>query len=168
MAGARQALIKEDYKNVIVESKITSYWSNVGDPNLGQIDMKKFQSSLYTTKPTGYSKMMMDSGIVKVVGFPLAVQCYELIVECARHYDPNRRVIVTLDGREIAYLSEEAIGEAFHIPQFKNMIYKNSEGAKIVYDADPDKRKPRISKLLGKLHRIDLKEEFGDLITLLR
>ncbi|XP_057824015.2 chaperone protein dnaJ 72 isoform X2 [Cryptomeria japonica] len=90
MVGSRQALIKEDSKNVIVKSRITSYWGNVGDINLGRIDMKKFQTPFYTTRPTGCTRAMIEIGIVKAAGFPLAVQCNKLIIECARHYDPDK------------------------------------------------------------------------------
>lgn len=90
-AVRRQTLIKEDLKGVMLESKITSLWSNVGDTNLGQIDMKKFQGPLYTSKPFGFSKKMIESGIVQAVCFLPAIQCNELIIECAKHYDANAR-----------------------------------------------------------------------------
>lgn len=43
MARARQAIIREDSNSDIMESKITSFLGNMGDLNLGQIVMKKFQ-----------------------------------------------------------------------------------------------------------------------------
>lgn len=59
MAGARLTLIK-DSRGDTMESKITLFWGNVGDINLSQINMKKFQGPLYTTKPSRYSKMMIE------------------------------------------------------------------------------------------------------------
>lgn len=59
------------------------------------------------------------------------------------------------------------------------MIYKSKEATQIVYDDDPDKclgiinkywllkSRPSLSKILDKLHRIDFKEQFDDLVTLL-
>lgn len=82
----------------MLDTKITSFWSNVGDTNLGQIDMKKFQGPLYTSKPFGFSKKMIESGIVNAAGFLPAIQCNELIVEFARHYDANTRIVVAPDG----------------------------------------------------------------------
>lgn len=124
-------------------------------------------------------KHINKSSIVKAAGFPLAVQCNELIVECAKHYDPNRRMIVGPDRRELAYLSKYAINEAFQIPQLNHMITKSKDAAKVVYEDDPDgceeiinkywmvKSKARQSKLPNRLHKIDFKEEFRDLITFL-
>lgn len=58
------------------------------------------------------------------------------MVECAKHYDAHTRTIVPPDGRVLAYLSEAAISEAFHIPEPRNMIYRSTEGAKAFYDDD--------------------------------
>lgn len=124
MARTQQSLIKEDSKGEVMESKIASFWGNVGDTNLDQINVK-FQGPLYTTKASRYSKMMIESGIVKAASFPPTMQCNELIVECAKHYDANKRIIVAPDGRKLAYLSERAINEAFRIPEFSGMIYKS-------------------------------------------
>lgn len=74
----RQALIKEDVKEALPESKITSLWANVGDTNLGRIDMKKFQEPLYTSKPTRISEKMIESGVIQVAGFLPTIQCNEL------------------------------------------------------------------------------------------
>lgn len=179
MAGVRQTLIKEDSKREAMESKIASFWGNVGDINLGQINMKKFQGPLYTTKPSEHLKMMIESEIVKAAGFPLAVQCNELIVECAKHYDASKRMIVAPDGRELSYLSERTISEAFHIPEFTAMIYKSKEKERAFYDDDPDKclgiinkywllkSRPGLSKIPANLHKIYSKQEFNDLITML-
>lgn len=80
------------------------------------------------------------------------------------------------DGRELTYLSKEAISKAFHIPEFNNIIYKSKEAAQVVYDNDLDKclgiinkywllkSRPSLSKMPTKLHKIDFKEEFGELL----
>lgn len=79
----------------------------------------------------------------------------------------------------LAYLFETAIDEAFHIEDHKGMIYTSKQGAQVVYDDDLDrclglinkhwvlKTRPGLSKVPSRLHIIDFKEEFGDLITLL-
>lgn len=134
---SRQALIKEDAKGIIPESKITSQWANVADTNLGKFVMKKFQGPLYTNTPTRISKKMIKSGVIQAAGFPLAIQCNELIVECARHYDTNTKQIKTSDGKVLAFLSETAIHEAFNIPEPKDIIYKSKEAALVMYEDDP-------------------------------
>lgn len=106
------------------------------------------------------------------------VQCYELIVECAKHYDSHTRTIVAKDGRVLTFL-EATISEAFHLPEPRDMIYKSVEGAKSFYEDDPETclgivnkfwlLKSRIgkSKMPSRLHRVDFKDELRDFITLL-
>lgn len=130
--------------------------------------MKKFQGSLYTSRPSEVSKRMIESGIVHATSFLQSIQCNELIVESAKHYDANTRTIVAPDGRVLAYLSETTIGEAFPISDHKAMVYK-SKGAQVIYDDDPDgclgiinkywvlKSRLGISKVPKRLHRIDFK-----------
>lgn len=118
------------------ESKITSFWSNVGDTNLGKIDMKKLQGPLYTSKPSEFSKKLIES---KIVGFLPAIQCNELIVECVRHYDVSTRTVVAPDGRVLAYVSETAISEAFDTQDHKGMVYKSKEAAQAIYEDDLDR-----------------------------
>lgn len=122
---------------------------------------------------------MMDSGIIKAASFPPAIQCYELMIECAKHYDSHTRTIVAKDGRVLAYFSETTINEAFHLPEPRDMIYISIEGAKAVYEDDPKacleiinkywllKSRPSKSKMPSRPHRVDFKDEFRDFITLL-
>lgn len=181
-AGAstsRSALMKEDQKTEEVETKIVSKWSNIGDTNLGNFSTKKFREVPYIGKPSPVARRIIESGIIKAAGFPPAVQCHELMIECARHYDPQSRAIVSNEGNTLAYLSEEAISEAFHLPEHRDMIYKSIEGARSMCEDDPDaclsiinknwllKSRPRLSKILNTPHRIDFQEEYKDLITML-
>ncbi|XP_057818585.1 uncharacterized protein LOC131031479 isoform X3 [Cryptomeria japonica] len=106
---SRQALIKEDQRSDKSETKIVSKWSNIGDTNLGNFNVKKFQEVPYIGKPSLVARRIIESGIIKAAGFPPAVKCHELMIECARHYDSQSRTIVTKDGNILAYLSEEAL-----------------------------------------------------------
>lgn len=144
-AISRQILIK-DSRGVMPELKITSFWSNIGDTNLGQINMKKFQGPLYTSRPFRFSKKMIESGIVNAAGFLPTIQCNELIVECVRHYVADTRTIVAPNGRVLAYLSKIAINEAFHILDHKSIVYKRKEGAQSIYDDDTDRCPDIINK----------------------
>lgn len=178
-SATRQALIKEDQKNDDLETRIVSKWSNIGDTNLGNFNVKKFREAPYIGKPSPIAKKIIESGIIKAAGFPPAVKCHELMIECAGHYDSHSRTIVAEDGTILAYLSEEAISEAFHLPEPRDMIYKSLEGARSIYEDDPDtylnfinknwllKSRPRLNKIPNTSHKIDLKEEFRDLIIML-
>lgn len=95
----------------------------------------------------------------------------------ARHYDPKERQVMALDGRVLAYLTNEAIVEAFNIPRYNSTIYKMEEVLRI-YNNGLDScaeifnntwmLKPRKnhSKLPKSLVRSNFKEEYGDLVTL--
>lgn len=175
----QQALIKEDQRNEDLEMKITSKWSNIGDTNLKNFNVKKFREAPYIGKPSPIAKKIIDSGIIKAVGFPPVVRCHELMIECAKHYDSHSRTIVAKDGIALAYLSEGAIGEAFHLTKQRDMIYKSLEGTKSIYKNDPDacltfinrnwllKSRPRLNKVPNVPHGVDFQEEFKDLITML-
>lgn len=176
---SRQTLIKEDQKNDDLETKITSWWSNIGDTNLGNFNVKKFHEAPYIGRPSPIAKRITESGIIKATDFPPAVRCHELIFECAKHYDSHSRTIVAEDGTVLAYLLEKAISEAFHLLEQRDMIYRSLEGAKSIYEDDPDaclsiinrdwlqKSRPRLNKIPNGPHRIDFQEEFRDLITML-
>lgn len=57
---------------------------------MGHVDFQEFKRRIYGqngTLSTNIARRMMRNEIVQVAGFPPAVECAELIVECARHYD---------------------------------------------------------------------------------
>lgn len=122
---------------------------------------------------------MIESGIVQAASFPLVIQGKELIVECSKHYNANTRQIVAQDGKVSAFLSKAAISEAFNIPDHKDMVYKNKEGAQANFDDGLDKclgiinkywiskARSHPSKMPNKLYIINFKEKYSDLITLL-
>lgn len=93
------------------------------ETHLGEFDTKKFCHPSYVNEPIPTAKKMIESGLINADGFPPVVQCYELIMECAQHYDSESRRIVAKDGKVIAYLSKTAISETFHLPKPKEMIY---------------------------------------------
>lgn len=56
------------------------------------------------------STRIVKSGIVAAAGFP-PQQSVKLILECAKRYNPERRAIFTIDGKMLANLTAEVIGE---------------------------------------------------------
>ena len=52
---------------------------------------------------------MVKSELAHVAGFPPAVQCYELILECAWNYDFDMQRIVSTDGRVLANFNPVSI-----------------------------------------------------------
>lgn len=83
------------------------------------------------------------------------------------------------DGNVLAYLAERATSKAFHLPEHRDMIYRSLDGAKSIYEDDPNtclsiinrdwlqKSRPRLDKIPNGPYRMDFQEEFKDLITLL-
>ncbi|XP_059071493.1 uncharacterized protein LOC131062988 [Cryptomeria japonica] len=86
-------------------------------------------------------------------------QCPDLILECAKHYNQERKTISTSDGKLLAILTPESIGEAFRFPSHHSMTYKTINGARAIYEAGPGrcgdminnkwllKPRPHISKM---------------------
>lgn len=70
---------------------------------------------------------IMKSSIYQAVGFPPSVQCSELLVECAKNYDPITWMIQSHKGIVLAYLAEDAIVEVFGVPKSVNMWEKTKD-----------------------------------------
>lgn len=79
--------IKLDMKNQLPDSKLVLVWSEVSDKNFGAWRYEEFKGRMAQKDLSILTKGMVKSGMAHVVGFPLAVQCYELILECAWHDD---------------------------------------------------------------------------------
>lgn len=96
-----------------------------------------------------------------------------------RYYDPKERHVVAPDGRVLAYLSDEAIVEAFSIPRYNSIVYKTKEEtlemhnnildscAEIINNTWMLKPRRHHSKMPKRLVRSDFKEIYLDLVTLL-
>lgn len=124
-------------KGLQPESKINSKWKNATDTNLGHVDFKYFKRRMYGQDgflPTPITRWMMRNGIVQAVGFPPAMECAELMVECAIHYNAQEREIVAPDGRVLAHLGELAIQETFGIPNYNWTSYKTKEEIRRLYE----------------------------------
>lgn len=121
---------------------------------------------------------MMESGIAQAAGFPPSVQNYELVVEVARHYQPNNRLVV-LENMVLTDFTPEAIGDAFNIPFLDNPIETTIDEAQVAYDMNPAKcrtlineewykeRRPPSIRIGKKTPRSDFHNEHGDMVTLL-
>lgn len=79
--------IKMEIKNKISESKITSIWSEVTDTNVGLWDYEEFKARIAVQNLPLLAKRTLELGLAHVVGFPSTMQCYKLVLKCARHYD---------------------------------------------------------------------------------
>lgn len=115
------------------ESKVQSVWDNVGDTDLGHIDIQDFRSRVFSPDAYGMPRQMMESGIAQVAGFPPAVQNYELVVEATRHYQPGSR-LVPIEDMVLANFTPEAIGDAFDIPFPNNPMATTIDYAQGAYD----------------------------------
>lgn len=171
--------MKFDFKEVLLETKIASYWGNVGDTILGHIDLEEFKKRMTGTNPSKLARKMVRNGLVQAAGFPPSIQCPKMIVECAKHYKFDERKIIGHQGRIMANFIEEPIAEVFDIPSHSKLTVFTLEVATNFYMDNLDKaleiintkwiNKPRqhFSKLPKVLHRSDFYDEYGDMITLL-
>lgn len=69
------------------ESKVSSVWSEVSDTNVGAWRYEEFKQRTAKKNLSVLRNGMIKSRLVHVAGFPPTIQCYELILECARQYD---------------------------------------------------------------------------------
>lgn len=162
----------------VKESKVQSVWDNIGDTDLGHIDIQDFRNKVYSPNAYGKPRRMLESGIAQAAGFPLAVQNYELVVEATKHYQPETRLVV-LKGMVMADFTPEAIGEAFDIPLPDNPTIVTMDEAQIAYDKNPTlcktlineewfkERRPLSTRIGKKTHISDFHNEYGDMVTLL-
>lgn len=126
-------MIKKLSKTFLPKSKFTSKLGELNDTNLSSYNLGALTGRMYGIgghPPSVTAHQIMKSGLYAVVGFPPAIQCPELILECANCYRPKRRTIVSVDGKLFANLTLEAIGEAFGIPTFDRMVYRTRETLK--------------------------------------
>lgn len=180
--ASRQVIIKQLKKSFIPESKFVSKIGGLTDTNLGSFNLEAFKRRIYGQggySPSVTSHNIVRSGLYAAVGFPPAIRCSELIMECANYYRPDHRTMFSLDGMLLANFTPEAIGEAFGIPAMDIMLYKSKERAEKIYASSFDKcakrinttwmRKPKPpgAKLPKQIISEELKQEFCDLIMML-
>lgn len=133
---SRQAVIKKLSKTFLPESKFTSKLGELSDTNLGSYNLGALRGRMYGLgghPPSVTAHQIMKSGLYATAGFPPAIRCPEVIMECANCYRPERRTIVSPDGKLFANLTPEAIREAFGIPTSDKMVYRTKERAERMY-----------------------------------
>lgn len=65
--------MKYQYQGGVKESKVQSVWDNIGDTDLGHIDIQDFRNRVYSPSAYGKPRQMLESGIAQATGFPPAV-----------------------------------------------------------------------------------------------
>lgn len=126
-------------KNQLPNSKLASVWSEVSDTNVGAWRYEEFKERIAQRDLSVLTKGMVKSGLDHVAGFPPAVQCYELILECARHYNPDMQRIVSLDGRVLENLNPVSIAQEFDMPDLPCVCALDMELARTYYEDEPTK-----------------------------
>lgn len=74
------------------------------DIKIGHINLQYIQKSLTEGDRSKLFRRIADSRLVDISYFPIVVQCSQLVVECARGYNPNTREIRNVDGHLMAKL----------------------------------------------------------------
>lgn len=59
---------------------------------------------------------IVKSGLIKVVAFPTASPCHELVIECMNKYDADNRCIRTSSGEVLMEIDKETLMGAIGIP----------------------------------------------------
>ena len=76
---------------------IKSTWSIITDTSLRFYDMQDFQRRLKIEPIHPITEKLKGSRLVEAVGFHVAVQATELILECIEHYNPDTKKILLPD-----------------------------------------------------------------------
>lgn len=84
-SASRQAIIKKLHKSFLPESKFVSKLGGLINTNLGSFNLRALRNRMYGQGDHSSSIIahnIMKSGLCAVVGFPPAIRCLELIMEC--------------------------------------------------------------------------------------
>lgn len=138
---------------------MASIWSKVLDTNVSHWDYEDFKERMVAQNLPLLAKRMLESGLAHVVGFPSIVQCYELVLECARHYDSGTQRIVNPQGIVLANLNPISITQTFDMLDRSHVVEANMETAKRYHEEETvksqqiinswfEKKKSHFSKLL--------------------
>lgn len=84
--------------------------------------------------PPLVTRRMMESGLSHVAGFPSAMQCYELVLECANHYDQDTHRIIGPQGRVVSNLNPVSIAQAFDMLDRSHVVGFTIEAAQEFYN----------------------------------
>lgn len=112
--------------------------------NMDQMRQRMFGIGNQIPSPT-YANIMR-SGIYQATGFPQSIQCSELVLKCARCYDPCSRMIKTPKGVTIAFLAQYAIVEVFEIPRGADMKDKTKDEYEAKYKLKMNACKTLVNK----------------------
>lgn len=74
--------IKYKFHEVELTSKIMSYWENISDTNLGQVNIDEFKAHVLIKPKDDMVRRIKKSAIAHLVGFPPALINPKLIHGC--------------------------------------------------------------------------------------
>ena len=66
-------------------------WSTITDTSLHFYDMQDFQRRLKMDPIHPIIEKLQGRGLLEAVGFPVAMQAPEVILECINHYNPDTK-----------------------------------------------------------------------------
>lgn len=105
-----------DFKSKTPESKITSIQLEVTDTNVRLWDYEEFKERMAAKDLPLMARRMKESGLSHIAGFPSIVQCYDIVLECARHYNQSTQRIIGPQGRVVENLNPVSIVQNFDMP----------------------------------------------------
>ncbi|KAH9309899.1 hypothetical protein KI387_037810, partial [Taxus chinensis] len=66
------------------------------------------------------AQMIHDSGLAFAGGFPISVQCADIVLSCGAHFNLDSSELTNIHGELIAKLDAATIGTALRIPEMDN------------------------------------------------
>ncbi|KAH9306609.1 hypothetical protein KI387_011013 [Taxus chinensis] len=88
-----KSALKYEFQGIIPPTSIKSSYDNIIDTDLGHTNVTKFCDWVKAEGKTVFSDRLYHNGLPQAATFPISVQCPELVIACAEHYDPERRGI---------------------------------------------------------------------------
>ncbi|KAH9299425.1 hypothetical protein KI387_031107, partial [Taxus chinensis] len=96
--------------------------------------------------PSPMAQMIHDSGLAFAGGFPILVQCADIVLSCGAHFNPNSSELANMHGELIGKIDAVVIGTALRIPEMDNVIVISQNRAQALFYHDSEKYKARVAK----------------------
>lgn len=113
--------MKYQFQGEPLHSKVSTDWKEIVKTNIGHIDIDEFKKRVKINPTTKNARLIRQSRITKVVGFPPSLIAPELVRACQQAYELDTRTIIDKDGNILADMSAKGITRTFHIPTFQEM-----------------------------------------------
>lgn len=74
--------MKHQFQGEPLHSKVTMDWKEITDTNIGHVNIDEFTQRVRVNPTTKNARLIRQSGIAKVAGFPPSLMAPELVMAC--------------------------------------------------------------------------------------